>query len=151
MPTFEEAAAKVLAIYSGAWREGSKTRRQWLASMRDHVFPHIGDKSIDEVTTADIMTTLLPIWTSKYVTARKVRQRIGTVMKVGHRPGPTGAAATWILGGLPRRGARGQVVPIRRWQFGGVRARTGGVEGSGGYSAGGSGVGRTTRSMMSSL
>ena len=33
------------------------------------------------MTTADIMTTLLPIWTSKHVTARKVRQRVGTVMK----------------------------------------------------------------------
>ena len=43
--------------------------------MRDHVFPHIGGKTVDEVTTADVMAALLPIRTSKHVTARKVRQR----------------------------------------------------------------------------
>ena len=35
------------------WREGSNTARQWWASMRDHVFPHIGGKTVAEVTTAD--------------------------------------------------------------------------------------------------
>ena len=76
IPTLEKAAGKVRDIYSEAWREGGNTARQWWASMRDHVFPHIGAKTVDEVTTA-----LPPIWTSKHVTARKVRQRIGTVMR----------------------------------------------------------------------
>ena len=81
VPTFEEAAGKVLDIYSEGWRDGSQTAKQWWASMHDHVFPHIGGKTVDELTTADIMAALLPIWTSKHVTARKVRQRIGTVMR----------------------------------------------------------------------
>ncbi len=54
VPTFENAASKVLDIYSQAWRDGSNTAKQWWASMRDHVFPHIGGKTVDEVTTADI-------------------------------------------------------------------------------------------------
>ena len=33
------------------------------------------------ITTADVMAVLLPIWNSKPPTARRVRQRIGTVMK----------------------------------------------------------------------
>ena len=81
VPTFEKVAGKVLDIYSEAWREGSNTAKQWWASMRDHVFPHIGGKTVDELTTADIMAALLPIWTSKHVTARKLRQRIATVMR----------------------------------------------------------------------
>ncbi len=105
VPTFENAAGKVLDIYSQAWRDGSNTAKQWWASMRDHVFPHIGGKTVDEVTTADIMAALLPIWTSKHVTARKVRQRIGTVMRwaiaQGYRQdNPAGDA---ITAALPKR------------------------------------------------
>ena len=105
VPTFENAAGKVLDIYSQAWRDGSNTAKQWWASMRDHVFPHIGVKTVDEVTTADIMAALLPIWTSKHVTARKVRQRIGTVMRwaiaQGYRQdNPAGDA---ITAALPKR------------------------------------------------
>ena len=29
VPTFEEAAARVVDIYSGAWRQGGKTAAQW--------------------------------------------------------------------------------------------------------------------------
>ena len=51
------------------------------------------------------MATLLPIWTSKHVTARKVRQRIGTVMRwaiaQGYRhDNPAGDA---ITAALPKR------------------------------------------------
>ena len=105
VPTFENAAGKVLDIYSQAWRDGSNTAKQWWASMRDHVFPHIGGNTVDELTTADIMAALLPIWTSKHVTARKVRQRIGTVMRwaiaQGYRQdNPAGDA---ITAALPKR------------------------------------------------
>ena len=105
VPTFENAAGRVLDIYSQAWRDGSNTAKQWWASMHDHVFPHIGGKTVDEVTTADIMAALLPIWTSKHVTARKVRQRIGTVMRwaiaQGYRQdNPAGDA---ITAALPKR------------------------------------------------
>ena len=105
VPTFELAAGKVLDIYRGAWREGGNTAKQWWASMRDHVFPHLGGKTVDEVTTADVMATLLPIWTTRHVTARKVRQRIGTVMRwaiaQGYRQhNPAGDA---ITAALPKR------------------------------------------------
>jgi len=33
------------------------------------------------VTTADVLAVLTPIWTEKHETARRVRQRIGTIMK----------------------------------------------------------------------
>ena len=40
-----------------------------------------GDKTVDAVTTADVMAVLSPIWSTKRVTAKRVRQRIGAVMK----------------------------------------------------------------------
>ena len=105
VPTFEEAAHKVLAIHKGAWRKGSKTASQWEGSLRDHAFPELASVTVDRVTTADMMAVLLPLWTSKYVTARKVLHRISAVMKWAMAQGyrtdnPAGDA---LLAALPRR------------------------------------------------
>ncbi len=104
IPTFEEAVEQVIAIHGEAWRAG-KTPKQWRASLRDHVLPHLSGKSVDQVTTADVMTVLLPIWTRKHAMARSVRQRIETVMRwaiaQGYRSdNPAGDAVT---AALPKR------------------------------------------------
>ena len=104
IPTFEEAVEQVIAIHGEAWRAG-KTPKQWRASLREHVLPHLGGKSVDQVTTADVMTVLLPLWTRKHAMARSVRQRIGTVMRwaiaQGYRSdNPAGDAVT---AALPKR------------------------------------------------
>ena len=36
---------------------------------------------MDWISSADVMAVLLPIWNEKHQTARRVRQRVGTVMK----------------------------------------------------------------------
>ncbi|MCY4600798.1 MAG: hypothetical protein OXF27_12870 [Acidobacteria bacterium] len=36
---------------------------------------------MSDITSADVMSILLPIWSTKPVTAKKVRGRIGAVMK----------------------------------------------------------------------
>ena len=97
MPTFAEAVEKVIAIHSGIWRHPEKTKQQWRRCLRDHAYSHIGDKSVDPVTTADVMAVLLPLWTRRQATARKLRQRIGAEMKwavaQGYRTdNPTGDA-----------------------------------------------------------
>ena len=105
VPTFEEAARKVLAIHKGGWRKGGKTASHWEASLRHHAFPHIGGKSVDRITTADMMAVLLPLWTSKYVTARKVLHRVGAVMKWAVAQGyrTDNPAGDSLLAALPRR------------------------------------------------
>ena len=72
---------QVIAVHRESWKNPVRTAGQWLATLRDHAFSRIGDKGVDQVTTADVMAVLLPIWTHKHATARKVRQRIGTIMK----------------------------------------------------------------------
>ena len=105
VPTFEEAARKVLAIHKGAWRKGGKTASHWESSLRSHAFPHIGGRSLDRISTADMMTVLLPLWTSKYVTARKVLHRVSAVMKWAVAQGyrTDNPAGDSLLAALPRR------------------------------------------------
>ena len=102
MPTFEEAAAKVLEQKRGAWRN-PKHANDWPASLRLYAFPQIGDKPVCDVTSADVLQILTPIWHDKPETARRVRQRISAVMKwavaMQHRPdNPAGDAVGQALG-----------------------------------------------------
>ena len=55
--------------------------------IRDYAMPYLGRKTVDAITTADVMAVLVPIWSTKRETAHRVRQRIGAVMKwsVAHR------------------------------------------------------------------
>ena len=52
----------------------------WLGSLERHVFPRIGEMPVSEVTTADVVGILAPIWHDKPPTARKLRRRIRPVM-----------------------------------------------------------------------
>ncbi len=81
MPTFEEAAARVIEIHRPSWKNGGKSEAQWESSLRQYVFPRLGRCSVSDVTTADVMSVLTRIWHEKPETARRVRQRIGAVMK----------------------------------------------------------------------
>ena len=80
-PAFEEALEEVLAIQRGSWRPGSQSEVQWRASLRTYALPRLGEMRVDQVTTADVLAVLVPIWSTKRETARRVRQRIGAVMK----------------------------------------------------------------------
>ncbi len=102
VPTVEEAAAEVLAQQRPGWRN-AKHARDWPRSLRAYAFPRIGAMPVSEVTTADVLAVLTPIWHDKPETARRVRQRIGAVMKwavtMGHRPdNPAGDALGQALG-----------------------------------------------------
>ncbi|MCY4355080.1 MAG: tyrosine-type recombinase/integrase [Truepera sp.] len=80
IPTFAEAATKVIELHRSSW-SSTRSAAQWQASLRDYVLPQIGTRQVDQITTADVMEVLLPIWSDKPETARRVRQRISTIMK----------------------------------------------------------------------
>ena len=109
-PTFEQAVETVIEIHAENWKDGGKSAAQWRASLRDYAVPKIGSKRVDRMTTADVMEVLLPIWSTKRETARRVRQRIGAVMKwavaQGYREdNPAGDA---ISAALPKNSVRRQ-------------------------------------------
>ena len=79
-PTFAEAAAKVIELHRPSW-SNDRSALQWESSLRDYVLPYIGGKPLNLISTADVMEILLPIWSVKKETAKRVRQRISTIMK----------------------------------------------------------------------
>jgi integrase len=104
IPTFAEAAAMVHRQRLKGWSNG-KHRDQWINTLRDHAFPEIGDKLVSEISTADVLAVLTPIWLTKHETARRVRQRTRAVLEwaavAGHREGTNPAVN--VGAGLPRQ------------------------------------------------
>lgn len=78
--TFEEAARKVHALHLPTWRN-AKHAQDFISSLENYAFPKMGRLRATDVKTADVLAVLMPIWTVRPETARRVRQRIGTVMK----------------------------------------------------------------------
>ncbi|MDE0168549.1 MAG: site-specific integrase [bacterium] len=81
VPTFESAAERVIAIHAAGWKPGGKSEAQWRASLTTYAYPRLGRRGVDRITTADVMACLVPIWHTRPETARRVRQRIGAVMR----------------------------------------------------------------------
>ena len=79
-PTFAEAAARVLEQKRAGWRN-SRHPQSWLTSLERYAFPRIGGRLVSEVTGADVLEVLTPIWHEKAQTARRVRQRIRAVLE----------------------------------------------------------------------
>lgn len=78
--TFEEAAREVHRINVPTWKN-PKHADQFINTLATYAFPTMGRTKVSDVTTADVLAVLQPIWLTKSETARRVRQRIGTVMK----------------------------------------------------------------------
>ena len=79
VPTFMEASEIFLALHGPTWK-GRNAVGSYRQSIRDYCggFAH---KRVGEVTAGDVEAALTPLWNTKRATARKLRQRIGKVMK----------------------------------------------------------------------
>jgi len=104
IPTFREATAKVLAAHRKTWRN-EKHEGQWLRTLEAYVFPALGSVQVSEITGPMIRNVLAEIWLAKPETARRVRQRIGTVLDWAYASGYRDSEAPMraITKGLPRQ------------------------------------------------
>jgi integrase len=57
----------------------AKHIQQWQNTMRDYVLPRIGNLAVSEVTSADVLRVLEPIWFAKPETALRVLQRVNAI------------------------------------------------------------------------
>ena len=80
MPSFAEAVKQVVEQKRSGWRN-PRQAQDWMVSLGRYAFPHIGRLPVSEVTSADVIGILAPIWHEKPPTARKLRQRIRAVLE----------------------------------------------------------------------
>lgn len=89
IPTFEKAAETVHEAAKPTWRN-AKHADDFINSLKMYAFPKIGNHKVSDITSGDVLSVLEPIWTAKPETARRVKQRVGTVLKwavaKGYRP-----------------------------------------------------------------
>ena len=77
------------------WRNG-RHAQSWLASLEQYAFPRIGARLVSEVTSADVLEILTPIWHQKAPTARRVRQRLRQLLQALEVPAvPHGFRSTF--------------------------------------------------------
>lgn len=94
IPTFGEAADAFIAAMAPQFRN-AKHIEQWRMTLETYAAPLRG-KTVDEITTEDILGVLRPIWQTKNETASRLRGRLERVLDAanaqGHRTGSNPAA-----------------------------------------------------------
>ena len=78
-PTFREAAEEKHRELKPTWRN-EKHAESWLRSLEKYAYPVFGNMPVDRIKPGNVLTVLKPIWNTRQETARRVRQRIRTVL-----------------------------------------------------------------------
>ncbi|TIM38373.1 site-specific integrase [Mesorhizobium sp.] len=90
VPTFAKCAEDLIAEVGKSWRN-PKHKAQWEMTLGDAYCKSIRKKPVDQVTTADVLEILKPVWQAKPETAQRLRGRIERVLDFarasGHRSG----------------------------------------------------------------
>ena len=102
IPTFREVAERTFEANKPRWRNGKHTI-SWWQSLEKHAFPIIGDMPVDQIDEEHVLRILTPIWGVRMETARRVRQRIRTILKwaMAHKFVRHNVAGETIDGALP--------------------------------------------------
>src|SRR5262249_10960672 len=77
--TFKECAEEYYAAHADKWKS-DKWRAQFKATLRDYVYPKIGNLSVAAIDTGLMLECIRPIWKTKITTADRVRHRIKAVL-----------------------------------------------------------------------
>ena len=104
-PTFREAVDTVIGIHAETWKS-TRTPKVWHSRLATYAIPRLGDRLVSDITSADVLGVLTPIWAEKRETAMRVRQYVSAVMKWAVVKGYRDAdpAGSTIDGALPRGG-----------------------------------------------
>ena len=115
MLTLREAAYTVHKENKPRWRNG-KHAAAWIRTLEQYAFPLIGNKRIDRIERADVLTVLTPIWSTRPETARRVRQRLRTIFSWAMAHGlietnPAGELINAALPSMPKVKAHFKAMP----------------------------------------
>jgi len=103
IPTFKEAARVVHEANKPRWRNAHHIA-SWIKTLERHAMPRLGNTPINQIDRRGVLQVLTPIWTTKPETARRVRQRMRTVLRwaMAHGFMESNPAGEAIDGALPR-------------------------------------------------
>ncbi len=103
VPSFREAGRAVFELNRPTWKNQNHIDNWW-GSLELHALPYLGSIRVDQIQASDVLQVLTPIWTSRPETARRVRQRIRTILRWcwAHGFVHTNAAGEVLDGALPR-------------------------------------------------
>ena len=93
--TFVAAATAFIKAREAGWKN-EKHAEQWTATLKQHVYPIIGERPVAAIDTDDVLRVLRPIWDRIPETASRVRQRIEAVLNAATVKG-------WRTGENPAR------------------------------------------------
>jgi integrase len=68
-----------MAAHEPCWKN-VRHRQQWRTTMKEFVYPRLGDKITDDIETEHILNVLEPVWMKTPETASRVRGRIEVVL-----------------------------------------------------------------------
>jgi integrase len=77
--TFQQVADRYITSHAAGWR-GNGSEEQWRQSLKDHVFPVIGDLPVAAIDTGLVMQVLDPIWRTRTETPNRIRGRIENIL-----------------------------------------------------------------------
>ena len=83
--TFKTCIDDYIEAHRSAWSK--RHTEAWVQSIRDHVLPVIGDLPIGAVDTPQVLAVLSPIWTTKTVSAVRIRSRVECVLDYARTAG----------------------------------------------------------------
>ena len=85
-PTMREFAEKRIEAWQGDWKN-EKHRQQWTNTLATYAWPVIGELAVDQVTVADVVAVVEPIWTTKAETATRVLNRLSRLFRAARALG----------------------------------------------------------------
>ena len=80
MPDFRVATERTHKSFTPTWKN-KQHEVSWFQVVQKHAFPILAELPVDQITQQDVLNVLEPIWTTKLETARRVRQRIRSVLR----------------------------------------------------------------------
>lgn len=78
--TFRECANRTIETRRDGWKSEGKSESQWLNTLNKYIMPTLGDIPVADITVADVVKCLNPIWKTKTDTAAKIRQRVEAII-----------------------------------------------------------------------
>ncbi len=77
--TFADAAESYIESHRAGWKN-AKHAGQWTATLTTYAYPVFGDLPVADIDVGLVLKAIEPIWTTKSVTADRVRGRIEAVL-----------------------------------------------------------------------